>query len=158
MNLSPEERTIGKENFNAAIGSELTRANSSNAASPPAAVSGAGLGGLYFGYEKMNGDPVRVGFIGTGDEGSVLIGAETPSYIQVVAIADIRPYNVHRAFHGDHSSDSTAWLRPGLMTKYGWKTEDEAEEQGQGLRHDYHELLKDDPSRSRDHRAAVAPA
>ena len=63
---------------------------------------------MYFGYEKTLGDPLRVGFIGTGDEGSVLLGAITPSFIQVVAIADIRPYNVWRAFHGDHSSPTRA--------------------------------------------------
>ena len=51
-------------------------------------------------------NPLRVGFIGTGDEGNVLLGAITPSFLQVVAIADIRPYNIHRAFHGDHSSEN----------------------------------------------------
>ena len=51
-------------------------------------------------------NPVRVGVIGTGDEGNVLIGGCTPEYVEVVAIADIRPYNMHRAFHGD-------WATPG---------------------------------------------
>ena len=59
-------------------------------------VSGAGLGSFYFGYKKLGGDPVRVGVIGTGDEGNVLIGAVSPDYIDVIAIADIRPYNIHR--------------------------------------------------------------
>ena len=63
-------------------------------------------GGFYFGYQKLAGDPLRVGFVGTGDEAGVLIGAITPDYIDVVAIADIRPYNVHRAFHGDQSSEA----------------------------------------------------
>ncbi len=72
------------------------------------------------------GDPLRVGVIGTGDEGNVLLGAITPSYIQVVAIADIRPYNIHRAFHGDHASENALKVRCGLMTKYGWTSEDEA--------------------------------
>ena len=40
-------------------------------------------------------DVVNIGVIGTGDEGSVLMGAHTPDYAQIVAIADIRPYNVH---------------------------------------------------------------
>ncbi len=75
MNLSPEERAIGKENFNAAIGSELTRREFLERSVAAAAVTGVGLGGFYFGYEKLKGDPVRVGVIGTGDEGSVLIGA-----------------------------------------------------------------------------------
>ena len=67
-------------------------------------MSGAGLGAMYFGYDKVT-DPVRVGVIGTGDEGNVLIGAINPEYVQVVAIADIRPSSIHRAFHGDWASD-----------------------------------------------------
>jgi hypothetical protein len=89
-------------------------------------VAGGGLGAFYFGYEKAIGNPLRVGVIGTGDEGSVLLGAINPDMIQVRSIADIRPYNVWRAFHGDHSSDTIAAIRPGLMAKYGWKTESEA--------------------------------
>ena len=94
------------------------------AAGAGAVVSGGGLGAFYFGYEASVGDPVRVGVIGTGDEGSVLIGAINPDYIQVKSIADIRPYSVHRAFHGDHYSDALK-AQPGLLAKYGWKTEDE---------------------------------
>jgi predicted dehydrogenase len=88
-------------------------------------VVGGGLGAFYFGYDKAMGSPLRVGVIGTGDEGSVLLGAINPDFIEVKAIADIRPYNVWRAFHGDHYGESLA-VRPGLMTKYGWKTEQEA--------------------------------
>ncbi len=89
-------------------------------------VVGGGLGAFYFGYDKAVGSPLRVGVIGTGDEGSVLIGAINPEFIEVKSIADIRPYNVWRAFHGDHSSETALAARPGLMAKYGWKTEDEA--------------------------------
>jgi predicted dehydrogenase len=89
-------------------------------------VAGGSLGIFYFGYEKAEGDPVRVGVIGTGDEGGVLIGAINPDFIQVKAIADIRPYNVWRAFYGDHSSETALEFRPGLMSKYGWKTEEQA--------------------------------
>ena len=89
-------------------------------------VSAGSLGAFYFGYDAAVENPVRVGVIGTGDEGSVLIGAINPAYLQVVSIADIRPYNIHRAFHGDHYSDAALAARGGLMTKYGWKTEDEA--------------------------------
>merc|ERR1712050_23059 len=64
-------------------------------------VGGLGLGSVYFGYGSSLRDPVRVGVIGTGDEGGVLMGAINPDYVQVTAIADIRPYNIHRAFHGD---------------------------------------------------------
>jgi predicted dehydrogenase len=86
------------------------------------ALTGAGLGGFYFGYNAAIGSPVRVGVIGTGDEGSVLIGALNPKYVEVKAIADIRPYNQFRAFHGDWGVP----VRPGLMSVYGWKSEKEA--------------------------------
>ena len=75
--------------------------------------SGAGLGSIYFGYGRSVGDPLRVGVLGTGDEGSVLIGAHTPDYLNVIAIADIRPFNVHRAFHGDVSTRRGCGQSPG---------------------------------------------
>ena len=86
------------------------------------AVAGAGLGGFYFGYDKAIGKPLRLGVVGTGDEGSVLIGALNPNFVEVKAIADIRPFNRFRAFHGDFGVP----VRPGLMSVYGWKTESEA--------------------------------
>src|SRR5258708_330496 len=106
MNLTPEEKTVGKENFYAAVGSELTRREFLMGTVAAGVVSGAGLGAMYFKYTKVD-QPVRVGFIGTGDEGSVLIGALTPEYVEVAAIADIRPYNQHRAFHGDWTNENT---------------------------------------------------
>src|SRR5215470_17591326 len=120
MNLTPEEKAVGKQNFQAAIGSELTRREFLLGTLAAGAVSGAGLGAMYFKYTKVD-KPVRIGFIGTGDEGGVLIGALTPSFVEVAAIADIRPYNVHRAFHGDWLKPDTAKVRTGLMAKYGWK-------------------------------------
>ena len=39
---------------------------------------------------------------------------------EVKAIADIRPYNVHRAFHGDVYSPAAEKARCGLMKKNGW--------------------------------------
>jgi predicted dehydrogenase len=92
-------------------------------------VAGGGLGAFYFGYEKSLGNPVRVGVIGTGDEGSVLIGALNPNFIEVKSIADIRPYNVWRAFYGDNSTDELKKIRTGLLAKYGWKTKEAAERQ-----------------------------
>ncbi len=108
-------------------------------------VAGGGLGAFYFGYEKAVGSPLRVGVIGTGDEGSVLIGAINPEFIEVKSIADIRPYSVWRAFHGDHFSEAALAARPGLMAKYGWKTEDEARRHVKVYDHTsggYEELIK----------------
>ena len=141
MYLSPEEKAVGQGNFQNAIG--VTRRDFLKTGIAAGAVSGAGLGAMYFGYEAAVSNPLRVGFIGTGDEGNVLLGAITPSYINVVAIADIRPYNVHRAFHGDHSSENALKVRSGLMTKYGWATEDEARKHVKVYDQDYHDLLKD---------------
>ncbi len=107
-------------------------------------VGGVGLGAVYFGYESSVRDPVRVGIIGTGDEGGVLIGAINPAYVQVVAIADIRPYNIYRAFHGDESSPAAAEARPGLIQKYGYADEGDARRQI-AVYTDGYEALLDDP-------------
>ncbi len=141
MYLRPEEKAVGQANFENAIG--VTRRDFLKTGIAAGAVSGAGLGAMYFGYQNAVGNPLRVGFIGTGDEGNVLLGSVTPSFIQVVAIADIRPYNIHRAFHGDHSSENALRVRCGLMTKYGWKSEDEARKHVKVYDQDYHDLLKD---------------
>jgi predicted dehydrogenase len=141
MHLSPDEKTVGQANFQGAIG--VTRRDFLKTGLAAGAVSGAGLGAMYFGYEATVSNPLRVGVIGTGDEGNVLLGAITPSYIQVVAISDIRPYNIHRAFHGDHASENALRVRCGLMKKYGWQTEDEARTHVKVYDQDYHDLLKD---------------
>lgn len=109
-------------------------------------VSGGSLGAFYFGYEASLEKPVRVGILGTGDEGSVLIGAINPDYIQVCAIADIRPYSIHRAFHGDWYSEAALKARPGLLAKYGWKTEEEARRHVR-VYSDYRELLEGEKGR-----------
>src|SRR5262249_51195871 len=143
MNLTPEEKAVGKENFYKAVGGspELTRREFIKGTIAAGVVSGAGLGAMYYKYSKVD-NPVRIGFIGTGDEGGVLIGALTPDYVQVAAIADIRPYNVHRAFHGDWSSENASKVRTGLMAKYGWKSEDEGRKNVK-VYGDYKELIAD---------------
>ncbi len=141
MNLTPEQKTIGKENFTEAV--NITRRDFLSGTVAAGLATGAGLGSIYFGYGASVGDPLRVGFIGTGDEGSVLIGAHNPDYLNVVAVADIRPYNIFRAFHGDNSSPNAQRVRPGLLAKYGWKTEDAARKQVK-VYGAYEELLADD--------------
>lgn len=121
--LSAEDKNIGIDNFNEAVG--FTRRDFLKGVIAAGAVSGAGLGAMYFQYGKVT-DPVRVGIIGTGDEGNVLIGGCTPDYVRVVAIADIRPYNIHRAFYGDWASPTAMDARPGLIKKVGYSGIDEA--------------------------------
>ena len=59
----------------------------------------------------------------------MLIGALNPDYIDVVAIADIRPYSQHRAFHGDWYSPGAHAARPGLLEVYKrWKVGQDREQ------------------------------
>jgi len=141
MNLNEAQKKIGKENFDDVVG--LTRRDFLTGTLAAGLATGAGLGSIYFGYGQSVGSPLRVGVIGTGDEGSVLLGAHSPDYLQVVAIADLRPYNVFRAFHGDISSPTAYAARPGLMSKYKWSTEDAARQQVK-VYGPYEELLADD--------------
>ena len=76
MNLTPEQQKVGKENFNESVA--VTRRDFLSGTVAAGLATGAGLGSIYFGYGASVGDPLRVGFIGTGDEGSVLIGAHNP--------------------------------------------------------------------------------
>lgn len=121
--LTPEQKQIGQDNYYEAVG--VTRRDFIKGVAAAGAVSGAGLGAMYFGYSKVD-NPVRIGVIGVGDEGNVLLGGCTPEYVQVVAIADIRPSSIHRAFHGDWSSDAALDARPGLIKQYGYSSEAEA--------------------------------
>ncbi len=140
MNLSPEEKEVGRQNY-----ADVTRRDFLKGGVAAGAVAGGGMGAFYFGYGKAEGNPVRVGVLGTGDEGSVLIGAVNPEYIQITSIADIRPFNQHRAFHGDHDNSPAALAaRPGLMSVYGWKTETEAKKHVK-VYGDYRELLENEP-------------
>jgi predicted dehydrogenase len=139
--MTPEEKATGKSNYYEAVG--VSRRDLLKGVVASGAVTMGGLGAAYFGYGDKMDNPVRVGVIGTGDEGGVLIGALNPNYVQVVAIADIRPYNLHRGLHGDWGGSdpqNTHNIRTGLMEKYGWSTEDEARKHVK-VYVDYHELL-----------------
>ncbi len=118
--LSPEQKETGKANYYEAVG--MSRRDFMRGVVAAGAVSGAGLGAMYFGYGKVN-DPVRIGVIGTGDEGNVLIGGCNPEYVTVKAICDIRPYSIYRAFNGDWTASDA---RPGLVKRYGYSSEAEA--------------------------------
>lgn len=132
--LSEEQRDIGKANYYGAVdayfqkGPEVDRRDFLKGIVGAGVVGAGGLGAAYFGYSKVK-DPVRIAVIGTGDEGSVLIGGCNPEYVTVKAICDIRPFSVHRAFHGDWSTPSALKRRPGLLSVYGYKTQAEAEKE-----------------------------
>lgn len=121
--LTAEQKQTGQDNYYEAVG--VTRRDFIKGVAAAGVVSGAGLGAMYFGYGTVK-DPVRVGVIGVGDEGNVLLGGCTPDYVQVVAVADIRPSSIQRAFHGDWASDAALAARPGLIKQYGYSSEAEA--------------------------------
>lgn len=120
LSLSAEDKQVGQDNYHEAVG--VTRRDFIKGVASAGVVSGAGLGAMYFGYGKVD-NPVRVGVIGVGDEGNVLLGGCTPDYVDVVAIADIRPSSIHRAFHGDWASPASLDARPGLIKQYGYGSE-----------------------------------
>ncbi len=133
MELSAEQREAGKRDFVDAINGAIHgpagtvhRRDFIKGSAAAGAVAVGGMGAFYFGYGASVTNPVRVGVIGTGDQGNVLMGAINPDYMEVKSIADIRPYNIHRAFHGDVYSDAALEARPGLLRRFGWKTEEEA--------------------------------
>jgi predicted dehydrogenase len=147
MNLSDEEKAIGQDNFRRVSGELLARNESRRdflkEVTLAGAVAAGGFGAAYWGYGRKLDDRLRVGIIGTGDEGNVLIGALNPEYIDVKAIADIRPYSQHRAFYGDLSSDGTMKARPGLCKVYGYTNRTEAEKNIK-VYEDYNDLLAQD--------------
>jgi predicted dehydrogenase len=151
VHLTPEEHATGQENYydavqslhghNPNLGDGIDRRDFLKRSIAGGTLAAAGVGAMYFNYSKPR-QPVRISIIGTGDEGNVLIGALNKDYVEVVSICDIRPSSVHRAFHGDHSSDSALAARPGLMQVYGWKDEAEARKHVDVVE-DYKEVLKD---------------
>ena len=110
MQLTPEQERIGKDNFHEAVAFTRRGFLVGAAAAVPT------LGAAYFGYGALKGDPIKVGFIGTGDEGSVLLTQHPPEYMNIVAVADLRAKNLNRALLGD--ADEIRW---GLNRKLGPK-------------------------------------
>jgi predicted dehydrogenase len=132
LDMTPEQKAIGKDNFNRAIGQlaaadaaparGMTRRNFmkglvvAGAVAPVAAAA-------YYGYASErfgNGGhrAVRAGIIGTGDEGGVLVGEHNPQYLEFIAYSDIRPSNQKRIFEDERIS-KPASPRKGFKFHYG---------------------------------------
>lgn len=133
MTLTSEQKEIGKLNFKDAV-DVVEEKNVNRRAFLKTAAAGVPLAGFYFGYRTAMTDKVRVGFIGTGDEGSVLLTQHPPDYMDVVAVADIRPTNLKRAFDGDGNDN-----RVGLIKKLG------VEKAGKIKKYNDHKELLADP-------------
>ncbi len=91
-NLTPEQRALGRENANRVLGDLRRRDLLKAAAATPA------LGAFYFGYEKLNKEPVRAAIIGTGNEGcGAMIHDHNREYLNFIGFCDVRPSNQKRA-------------------------------------------------------------
>ena len=129
MQLTPEQEQLGKENFNEAVSFTRRSFLVGAAAAVPT------LGAAYFGYSAIQGSPVKVGFIGSGDEGSVLLTQHPKEYMEIVAVADLRAKNRVRALNGDGNE-----LRIGLIKKLGHEKAMKVD-----LCRDHKEMLKKHP-------------
>ncbi|MGE3821280.1 MAG: Gfo/Idh/MocA family protein [Isosphaeraceae bacterium] len=91
-NLTPEQRALGRENANRAIG--VTRRDWLKAAAAAPAV-----GAFYFGYGRMDGkSAVKAAIIGTGNEGcQAMIRDHNREYLDFIGFCDIRPSQQERA-------------------------------------------------------------
>ena len=114
LDLTAEQKELGKGNANAAAG-ELTRRGFMKSM----AIGAAGLAPVaaasYYGYQAMHGKPVKAALIGCGDEGGVLMGDHDPKYLEFVALCDIRPYNQRRIIDGEPAPSP----RKGYANIYG---------------------------------------
>jgi predicted dehydrogenase len=121
IDLTPEQKDIGKANFQRVVGSYLDPKGKVSrrdfmkgtlAAGAVVPVSAA----AYFGYQSAThfDKPVKAALIGAGDEGGVLVGEHNDKYVQFVAVCDIRPSNIDRIFKGQPNSP-----RKGFEKMYG---------------------------------------
>jgi predicted dehydrogenase len=89
--LTPEDRVLGRENANRALGMSRRDFLAAGAAAPA-------MGAFYFGYNKMGEKPpVKAAIIGTGDEGcQAMIRFHNRDYLNYVGFYDIRPSQLER--------------------------------------------------------------
>ena len=82
MNLTPEQQELGRRNF--------LRVLSGTPALAALGVAAAAKG-------PVRGGPVRLGFIGLGGQGRLLLEQTDPRYAEVVALCDINPLQLQKA-------------------------------------------------------------
>lgn len=114
LDLTAEQKELGKGNANAAAG-DLTRRGFMKSMAIGAAGLAPVAAATYFGYQAMQGKPVKTALIGCGDEGGVLMGEHDPKYLEFTALCDIRPYNRKRIIDGEGETS----LRKGYKRIYG---------------------------------------
>jgi len=101
MNLTPEQQELGRRNFLRVL-----------AGTP--GIAALGVAAATKG--PLRGGPVRLGFIGLGGQGRVLLEQTDPRYADVVALCDINPLQLKKA---DESLVKTG--RPAVKHYADWK-------------------------------------
>jgi predicted dehydrogenase len=116
--LTPEQRVIGRDNTNRALGMSRRDLLKAAAAAPA-------LGAFYFGYKEMgNKSAVKAAIIGTGDEGcQAMIREHNRDYLDFVGFCDIRPSQQERAVteFGKHKQYTPADVKK--LKRYATKEE-----------------------------------
>jgi predicted dehydrogenase len=111
LNLTPDQRALGRTNANEVIGSTRRDFLKAAAVAPV-------MGAFYFGYQQM-GDkpPVKAAVIGTGDEGcQAMIRFHNRDYVDYIGLCDIRPSQQARgikefASHKQYGPEAAAKLK-----------------------------------------------
>src|SRR5262245_28739410 len=147
IDMTPEQREIGKTNFQRVVGQLAAQAEEDRKKGVTRrdfmkgllAAGGATIptAAAYYGYahDKLDGKPVKAAPSGAGEEGGGLVGEHNPAYLEFVAVCDIRPSNQKRIFKGEDKGP-----RRGLERIYG-------KEAGKSIRvfTDYQQMLRDMP-------------
>src|ERR1043166_585084 len=127
LDMTPEQREIGKGNFQRVVGklAEADQQAAQQGLSRRRFMQGLIAAGAavplsaaaYFGYTNsaFRDRPVQAALIGCGDEGGVLVGEHNPSFVKFIAACDIRPYNRERIFKGEAPPSP----RKGFNAHYG---------------------------------------
>jgi predicted dehydrogenase len=138
IDLTPEQRQLGQENF-ARVADGMTRRRFLKGAAAAGGAMAIGVPAMYFGYQTVGGKPVKAALIGGGDEGGVLVGEHNPDFIKFIAICDIRPFNQKRIIEGDPK----VALRKGFRKMYGNSEADSLAKSH--MYSDFREMLKNEP-------------
>jgi len=116
IDMTPEQKAQGEKNFQAATEAlGLNRRSFLKAGILGAGAVAGSSAAVYFGYQSLQGKPVKAALLGAGDEGGVLVGEHNPDFLRFVAVCDIRPSNMVRIMEGDPDVP----LRKGFKKVYG---------------------------------------
>ncbi|MCL2330229.1 MAG: Gfo/Idh/MocA family oxidoreductase, partial [Phycisphaerae bacterium] len=97
--LNEKQRQVAKDNYAGAVQSYADPARISRRQMLTGALAIPTVAGLYWGYNELQGNKVKVGVIGTGDQGNNghILPMNT-DFCELVAFSDIRPSSIQRTW------------------------------------------------------------